>query len=64
MSTATAEPAAGRVTVTQTEAARMAGVSVRTISRWEEDGKLKSKKIGRLRLYPVKKLMELVGAEE
>jgi excisionase family DNA binding protein len=49
------------LTVTRREAARILGVSVQTIDRLEDGGKITSKKLGRLRLFPVAKLKELAG---
>ena len=54
-------PAVSELTVTRREAARILGVSVQTIDRLEADKKITSKKLGRLRLFPVAKLKELAG---
>jgi excisionase family DNA binding protein len=47
--------------VNQTEAARLLGVTDRTLRNWERSGRLRAAKVGRLRLYPVESLRRLVG---
>jgi hypothetical protein len=52
-----AEPLA----VTQIQAARLLGVSDRTIRRWESLGLLKGNSVGGVRLYAIEKLKELIA---
>jgi excisionase family DNA binding protein len=53
-----------QLTATQVGAARMLGVSDRTIRRWESEGRIKAKQVGGVKLYPVKKLRELAGVDD
>ena len=45
------------------DAARILGVSVSTLRRWDKEGKLKPIRIGRDRLYPESMLLKLLGRE-
>ncbi len=45
------------------DAARILGVSVSTLRRWDKEGKLKAVRIGRDRLYPESTLLKLLGRE-
>ena len=48
------------ITVTQVEAARLAGVSVPTLWRWEKKKLIAGKRIGGVRLYAVADIKALV----
>ena len=52
------------LSVNQQQAAELLGISARTLSRWEADGKVKSKKHRRIRLYPLSTLKRLAGETE
>ncbi len=45
------------------DAAKILGVSVSTLRRWDKEGKVKSIRIGRDRLYPKSLLLKLLGQE-
>ncbi len=51
-----------RISVNQADAARMVGVTARTIRNWEKDKLIVGTKVKGVRLYPVVKLRELAGA--
>ena len=52
-----------RLAVNADEAARMLGVSPRTLWTWKKIGKVPFKKIGRRVLYPIEGLRNLVNGE-
>lgn len=52
-----------RIAVSQTEAARLIGVTDRTIRNWTKAGLLTGKRVRGVRLYPVEQLKQLVGAK-
>jgi hypothetical protein len=49
--------------MTQVDAAKFCGVTDRTFRRWEEKKIIAGKRVGGVKLYPVKTLRELIGME-
>ena len=47
----------------QNDAARVVGVNVRTIRRWEKVGLVRGNRIGGLKLYPLDQLRKLARGE-
>lgn len=64
MSATTTKTKPAPLTLNQQDAAALLGVSPRTLSRYERDGLIRSKKVRRMRFYAVSRLKTLTRPDD